>query len=163
MRRNPAPTRTGQHGRGAQALGPAHDSRGFRKAVQVLRVLDENTPASLLLGRPDGEKVEQQGVVRLLLLVLRSTVRPVAAPHHALRRRLGEGLCDPGRLRVVGRADLAVVIGGGQFDPGAARGRSGRGERRTRRGRGRPAAAVAPCDRTRRSRPRHHTKALPPR
>jgi hypothetical protein len=40
-------------------------------------------------------------------LVLLARMRPVAAPHQPLGRRLDESLRDLGRFRIVGRPDLA--------------------------------------------------------
>src|SRR5262249_42013836 len=47
-------------------------------------------------------------------------MRPVAAPYHPLRRRLDESLGDLRGLWVIGRANIAVSICAGQFDPRAA-------------------------------------------
>src|SRR6266700_2735648 len=99
-------------------LGRPASSR-FTEAVERLRILHQDAGAGRFVGRPLGHEVEQQSVVRLVV-VGQARMRPVAPPHQALRRRLDEGLRDPGRLRIRGRADLAVRIGARQLDPGAA-------------------------------------------
>src|SRR5713101_5440975 len=90
-------------------------SRRRREAVERGRVLHQDARADRFVRGPFGEQVEQDRVVGFVLL---GRMRPVAGPHHALRRRLDVGACDRHRVRIGGRPDLGVLIGARQLDPG---------------------------------------------
>jgi hypothetical protein len=101
-----------------RALG----SSGLRllpEAVERLGILHQDAVARSLVGGPLDQEVEQERVVRLVV-VGQARVRPVATPDQALRRRLDERLRDLGGLWVGRWADLAVRIGARDFHPGAA-------------------------------------------
>ena len=67
--------------------------------------------------RPFRQQVKEDRIVRLFLL---GRMRPIARPHHPLRRGFNVGAGNRHRVGVAGRADLAVLIGAGQLDPGLA-------------------------------------------
>src|SRR4029079_1496921 len=52
------------------------------EAVELRRVVDQDPPPRRFVRRPFAEQVEQDRIVRLVLL---GRMRPVAAPHHPFR------------------------------------------------------------------------------
>src|SRR5262249_52067031 len=97
----------------------AEASSLLAEAVERLGILHQDAVARSLVGGPLAQEVEQECVVRLVV-VGQARVRPVAPPDQALRRRLDERLRDLGGLRVGARAALAVRIGARDFPPRAA-------------------------------------------
>ena len=92
-------------------------SRGFRESIKGCGVVDQDGRARCRVWRPFRQQVEEDRIVRLFLL---RRMRPVARPHHPLRRGFNVGAGNRHRVRVGRRADLAVLIGAGQLDPGLA-------------------------------------------
>src|SRR4029079_8630534 len=88
--------------------------RGSAKAVEGLRVLDEDALAGRGIRRPYRKQVEQQSIVGLGLL---GWVRPVAAPYHTLGRGLDVGLREVRDIGIVRWSDLGVLVGAGQLHP----------------------------------------------
>src|SRR3954466_878723 len=79
------------------------------KAIELRWVVGEDALARTVVGRPVEQQVEQIGVVGWRWLAC-GRVRPVARPHHALRRMLHQRLCQPADILVLRRTGLGRLI-----------------------------------------------------
>src|SRR2546426_12658395 len=80
----------------------------LHEAVQLLRILYENTMARCFVRSPVSEQVEQHGIVWRSRFV---GVRPVAAPYHALRRSLYICSTNLVHVRVAAQVILCIELG----------------------------------------------------
>ena len=131
-------------------LEGAHDPRadggaaGLLEAVKLRRIVDQDAMPRPLVRRPVGQQIEQHGVVGLVLL---GRMRPVAAPHHPLRRKLDirpRHIARRGVVRRARRRNRRPTA-----SSRSARCRTSGAAPRTPDGSGPPAAPAARDDRTR--------------
>src|SRR5436190_14144298 len=94
-------------------------SRLLRESVKSRRILDENALARGVVRHPFGQQVKEHGVIRFLVFFL-GRMRPIARPHHPLRRCLGVCLRKLARIRVAWRADFRILVRARELDPGPA-------------------------------------------
>src|SRR5438067_1146153 len=99
--------------------GRALRSRLLRETVKRRRILDENALARGVVRHPFGQQVKEHGVIRFLVFFL-GRMRPIARPHHPLRRCLGVCLRELARIRIAWRADFRILVRAREFDPGPA-------------------------------------------
>src|SRR5215469_11587099 len=93
------------------------EARLHGEPIERGRVLHQNKHARRGVWRPFGEQVEEDRIVRLLLL---SRMWPVARPYNPLWRSFNVGPSNRNRVGIAGCPDLAILICAGQLDPGLA-------------------------------------------
>src|SRR5436190_19032648 len=89
------------------------------KAIELRWIVGEDALARRFVRRPIEQQVERIGVVGRLRLA-RRRVRPVARPHHALRRVLHQGSCQTADILVLRCACLRRLVGCGELHPATA-------------------------------------------
>src|ERR1700674_4943329 len=90
-----------------------------RENVKSRRIFDENAAARAFIRRPLGQQIKEHGVVRLFIFLL-GRVRPIACPHHPVRRSFDVRLRNFARIRIAWRANFLILVRTRQLDPGPA-------------------------------------------
>src|SRR5260370_35718373 len=115
-RRSPSPrSRTHSLSR-ERTKGSSHRSR-LREAVEGRRIVDQDESTGGIVRKPRSQEIEEDGVVGLVRQILFGRMRPVAAPYHAVGRRLAKGLRELRRIGIPRRSEFGVPLGARELVP----------------------------------------------